>query len=177
MPDSRGLVPAVHVLLFSPGLAPGPARGRRGTASRGCTARAPLPRERHRLAAQRRARLWRRLPVEARRADQASLDHVGAPAGEHGRGAFVGDPFGHRLDLEVAGEVDEGADEDLIVAVCGQVLDEGAVDLDEVDVEAAEIAEAGEAGAEIVDGDAAAEVVQEGDEARRFLDVADHGAL
>ena len=68
-------------------------------------------------------------------------------------------------------------DEDLVVVAFRQVLDEGAVDLDHVDVEAAEIAEGREAGAEIVDRDPAAEVVQDRDEVRRLLDIADDRAF
>ncbi len=56
-------------------------------------------------------------------------------------------------------------------------LHEGAVDLDDVDAELAQIAERGVAGAEIVDGDAAAEILDAGDEAARFVDVVDRRAF
>ena len=54
---------------------------------------------------------------------------------------------------------------------------EGAVDLDDVDAELAQVAERGVAGAEIVDGDAAAEILDAGDEAAGLVDVLDRRAL
>ena len=57
------------------------------------------------------------------------------------------------------------------------VLHEGAVDLDDIDAELAQVAERGVAGAEIVDGNAAAEILDAGDEAARLVDILDGRAL
>ncbi len=45
---------------------------------------------------------------------------------------FVLHPFGDRLDAEFLGQVDQRADEILVVGVGCEVLAEAAVDLDEV---------------------------------------------
>ncbi len=75
-------------------------------------------------------------------------------------GLLVLHPFGDRLDAEPAGEIDQGLHEGAVVGGVRDVLHEGAVDLDDVDAELAQVAERGVAGAEIVDGDAAAEILQ-----------------
>src|SRR5205814_7147740 len=59
----------------------------------------------------------------------------------------------------------------------GQVLNEGAVDLDDVDAELSQTAERGEAGAEIVDGDAAAEILGARHKAPRLVEIMDRGGL
>src|SRR6478735_11396372 len=112
---------------------------------------------RRRQHALRRRAPW---PVGRCQPDQAALDVVAAPVAQHAGGLLVLHPFGNRLDIEAAGEVDQGLDEGAVVGGTGDVLHEGAVDLDDVDAELAQIAERGVAGAEIVDGDAAAEMLE-----------------
>ena len=82
-------------------------------------------------------------------------------------------PFGNGGELEPFGEIDQRAHEGTIVLRADDVLHEGAVDLDDIDAELAQVAERGVAGAEIVDGDAAAEILDAGDEAARLVDVVD----
>ena len=74
-------------------------------------------------------------------------------------------------------KVDERVHEGAIVLRTRQVLHEGAVDLDQVDAELAQIAERGVAGAEIVDRDAAAEILHPRDETTRLIDVVDRRRL
>ena len=62
-------------------------------------------------------------------------------------------PFGHGLDAEPPRQIDQGLHEGAVVGGARDVLHEGAVDLDDVDAEIAQIAERGVAGAEIVDRD------------------------
>ncbi len=61
--------------------------------------------------------------------DQAALDVVAAPVAQHVGRLFVLHPFGHGLDVEAAGEVDQGVHEGAVVGGAGDVLHEGAVDL------------------------------------------------
>ena len=58
------------------------------------------------------------------------------------------------------GEADEVRGDRRVLRVVLDALDEGAVDLDHVDREAAQLAERREAGAEVVDGDPHPELVQ-----------------
>ncbi len=53
----------------------------------------------------------------------------------------------------MAREIGEAADEDAVVERAGDVLDEGAVDLDDVDPQPAQVAERRVAGAEVVHRD------------------------
>ena len=64
------------------------------------------------------------------------------------------DPFGHDVESHGAGEPDDGADQRRAGGL-GSVewLDEGPIDLQDVDGEPLEIAKGRVAGAEVVDGD------------------------
>ena len=77
-------------------------------------------------------------------------------------GELVGglDAFGHDGQAEVVGEVDDGLGHHRTGAVGSERLDEGAVQLDDVDREPVQVAERREAGAEVVDGDLDADVVE-----------------
>ena len=68
----------------------------------------------------------------------------------------VADELGDRLAAEAAGDLDQGADDELVGLGVGQVLDELAVDLQVVELEVLEVVEGGEAGAEVVEREAAA---------------------
>ena len=59
------------------------------------------------------------------------------------------DAFGEDGDLEAFGHLDDGADDGAGVGVGGEVADEGLVDLELFDGEAAQVGEAGVAGAEV----------------------------
>ena len=63
-------------------------------------------------------------------------------------------------------------EEDLALAALGQLGDEGAVDLQHVDRELAQVGERGVAGAEVVDGDPDPERLQLAQPPRGFLGVA-----
>ena len=73
-------------------------------------------------------------------------------------------------------QIDQRLHEGAIVVRLDDVLHEGAVDLDDIDAELAQIAERGVAGAEIVDGDAATEILDARDEAAGIVDVLDRRA-
>ena len=91
--------------------------------------------------------------VDFRAADEVALEIVDVPFAEQPARFGVLDPFRDRLDAEMARELGEGAHEEAIVERARDVLHEGAVDLDDVDAEAAQIAERGVSGAEIVHRD------------------------
>ena len=86
-------------------------------------------------------------------------------------------PFRDRLDLQPARQIDQRLHEGAVVGRARDVLHEGAVDLDDIDTELAQIAERGVAGAEIVDRDPAAEIFQPGDETADIVDVLDRDGL
>src|SRR3954447_20413845 len=65
--------------------------------------------------------------------------------------ASVSTPLGHRAKTQSAGHVADGADDRLVPPVGVQILDEGAVDLDDVDLKFLQVGERGVAGAEVVD--------------------------
>ena len=100
-----------------------------------------------------------------------SLQIGDAPVGEHARRLGVLDPFGHRLDAEMARQIDERAHEKPVVRGARQILDESAVDFQMVDVQRPEIAERCVARAEIVHGDFQAEPFHRADQPARRLDV------
>ena len=82
-------------------------------------------------------------------------------------------PFGDGLQVELVGEINEGAHQILVGGVMLEVAAEGAVELDDIDRQVAQVAERGEAGAEIIDGDTAADVAQRFHEAEGFLEIAE----
>src|SRR5262245_58022762 len=110
-------------------------------------------------------------PLGGGEPDQPALDVVAAPFAQHHGSLLVLHPFGHRLDVEPAGEVDQRLHESTVVGGARDVLHERAVDFHDVHAELAQIAERGVAGAEIVDRDFAAEVLQPRDEASGMVDV------
>ena len=81
-------------------------------------------------------------------------------------GALVLHPFGGGGEAGTASKIDQRAHEGAVVLGADEVFHEGAVDLDHVDAELAQVAERGVAGAEIVDGDAAAEIFDAREAAR-----------
>src|SRR4051812_32345207 len=83
--------------------------------------------------------------------DQIALDQGAADAAQQVQFLLPFDAFGHDLHIEPAAEIDDALDHPFRPGIAEHVLDEGAVDLDFVELEAREIAEAGEAGPEIVD--------------------------
>jgi hypothetical protein len=64
------------------------------------------------------------------------------------------DPFGDRFDIEVPREIEQRTDEEAIVRRPRQVLDEGPVDLDQIEAEPPQILERAMPAAEIVHADA-----------------------
>lgn len=68
--------------------------------------------------------------------------------------AVLFDTFGDDLGLEVVGEGDDHADDIELIVAAGEAGDEGAVDLEVVNLELAQVLEAGVAGTEVVQGDA-----------------------
>jgi len=64
--------------------------------------------------------------------------------------------FGHHRQVQVLGQVENGVADGRVLARFGQVLDEGAVDLQHGNGKALQVGQRGIAGAEIVDGDARA---------------------
>ena len=115
--------------------------------------------------------------IEACGAAEVPLDAADAPGGQHLGRFLVLDPFGDRLDAQIMRQLDQAADEDLVVAAPGQGCDEAAVYLDDIDLERAQIAERGEAGAEIVDREPGAEIVDRRDEIGRLVEAADRAGL
>ena len=72
------------------------------------------------------------------------------------------DSFGDRPKTERVGQGDDGRDDGRVARVTAQPVDEGLVDLQHVDGEAAEVAERRVAGAEIVDDELDAERASSG---------------
>ena len=105
------------------------------------------------------ARRRRPRPLDRGQPDQRALQVVAAPVRQHRGGCLVLHPFGDGLQAEPLREIDQRAHEGAVVLGAHQVLHEGAVDLEDVDAELAQVAERGVAGAEIVDRDAAAEIL------------------
>jgi hypothetical protein len=60
-------------------------------------------------------------------------------------------PFGHGDQGHVPGDADDGADEGHVVPVAVQFGDEGAVDLEHVEAEVAQVGQARVAGAKVVE--------------------------
>src|SRR5579883_74664 len=89
----------------------------------------------------RRAALRRPWALERREADQVALQEVAAPVGEQLGRRLVLHPFGDGREAEALGELDQGAHEGAVVLRAGEVLHEGAVDLDQVDPQLAQVAE------------------------------------
>ena len=70
------------------------------------------------------------------------------------------DAFGDELDVELAADLDDGADDDAAGEALVDVAGEGDVDLEDVGTEGGEEGEACESGAEVVDGDAQAALAE-----------------
>src|SRR5439155_5353316 len=100
------------------------------------------------------------LGVGARLAEQEALAFVAAFGPEAAQLGFGLDALGGDDDAEAFAEADDGTDDRLRLAVGAEIADEGLIDLDLVEGEAAQIAEAGITGAEIVHRDAHAERAQ-----------------
>ncbi len=64
------------------------------------------------------------------------------------------------LEMEVAGQFDDRADDDEVVVVGVEIVDERLVDLDAVERQVAHVGERRVAGAEVVDDDPRAELTQ-----------------
>src|SRR6478672_7580186 len=104
-------------------------------------------------------------------ADMRALKVVAAPQRQLTRRFLVLDPFRDDLEPEMAGKVDQGAHEEAVVGGARHVLDEGPVDLDEVDAEIAQGPEGRVARAEVVDGDAGAILLHRAHEAGHHLQI------
>ncbi len=105
--------------------------------------------------------------------DISALQIVAAPRRQHRGGLLVRHPFGHTLELQSARQFDHGPHECPVIGRSLQILHEGAVDLDHVDTELAQIAERREARAEIVNGDAGTEILHPRNKAACIVDVMD----
>ena len=112
-------------------------------------------------------------PLDRGKPDQRALQIVAAPFREELRRLFVLHPFRDGLEAEPLGEIDQRRHEGAVVLGAHQILHKGAVDLQDVDAELAQIAERREARAEIVDRDPAAEILHAGDEAAGVVDIVD----
>ena len=66
---------------------------------------------------------------------------VTAPCLQHGRRLVVLNPFRDRLDLQPARQVDQRLHEGAVIGRARDVLHEGAIDLDNIDAELAQIPE------------------------------------
>jgi hypothetical protein len=81
------------------------------------------------------------------------------------------DAFGHRGQTEAVDETEQMAEKDPTLRPAPQILNQGAVDLDDVDWQDLKMPQRGVAGAKIVECDAASGIVQRVDKAHRFGDV------
>jgi hypothetical protein len=94
------------------------------------------------------------LPRLRRPGEEETLAEVAAKVSQC-RPLFVGlDPLGDRLQFERLTQLDDGLGQRRVLAVRGDPLHEGAVDLENVHREALEVAQRGVPGAEVVDGQA-----------------------
>ena len=108
--------------------------------------------------------------VDFRAAEEMALEIVDFPFAEQSARFGVLDPFGDGFDAQMARKFGEGAHEEAIVDRARDVLHERAVDLDDVDAEAAQIAERRVSGAEIVHRDGDAERFHMAEDARGLVD-------
>ena len=87
------------------------------------------------------------------------------------------DALGDRAEVEDAGELDDRGGERGLLAAFRHAVDEGLVDLQDVDGEAADVVQRGVAGSEVVDRELDAEVLQLGEALVRQDHVLHHHAL
>ena len=119
---------------------------------------------------------WRAVPrkfdFEVERAgEEEALAEVALFALEGLELGLVLDSFAERLEAERLAELDERVDERAGFLRGGDAGDEGAVDLERVDGELAEVGEGAVAGAEVVDRDAHAECLEGGEAGGGLVDV------
>jgi hypothetical protein len=84
---------------------------------------------------------------------EVALSRKAAHRREHFRLLDMLDPFGNHLDAQLGGNADHAFDDDLAGPVGNEAIDEGLVDLDEIDRHGHQVGERGKAGAEIVERD------------------------
>jgi hypothetical protein len=125
-----------------------PAAGRSGAALRGAGARGGGVIGRHGRQAIGEEGVF----GEGRR-EQVALAEVAAGVGEALALGVGLDAFGDHVDVELVGHGDDGLGDGQVARVGGEVADEGAVDLEGVDVHPLEVGHGRVAGAEVVDGD------------------------
>src|SRR5690606_27304481 len=87
------------------------------------------------------------------------------------------DALGNHRHAQVVGNADDGLGEVRVFLVVGQVADEGAVDLQLVELEALEVGERGVAGAKVVDGQLDAQRVNRVERGRDVGQLGHEGAL
>ncbi len=122
------------------------------------------------------------LLAQSRSAKKALIE-VTTPIGEQRKLRLVFDPFDNHSEIEFTREADHRLDDDPVAATSGDLGDQPAIDLDQVERQRGEIGEARIAGAEIVDRNAHALLAQArqpggdtrvGDQERIFGDFDDH---
>ena len=106
-----------------------------------------------------------------------ALQIVAAPRSKNGCSLLVLHPFGDGLHIQSASQIDHRAHEGTVIVGAHKLFNEGAVDLDHVDAELAQIPERGVTGSEIVDGNAGAKIPDAGNEASRIVDIMDGRGL
>src|SRR5882762_5146065 len=106
-----------------------------------------------------------------------ALDLVAAVRGEQLELLLRFHALGHDLELEAVREADDRERDHRVLRVCGDVANEGVVDLERVDGETLEVREARIAGAEIVHRDLHARVFQPAQRARSTLRIAHQQGL
>ncbi len=82
--------------------------------------------------------------------------------------------LGYRRNAKIAGNVQDGLDDDAIILVGLQVVDERAIDLERVDRQALQMRQRGIARAKIIESDLDAECFQRGERHVDFGDIVEH---
>src|SRR5579875_3728260 len=131
----------------------------------------------HRGACEHRRR-GLRLPcrLDRRAAEVIALEEGDAMMGQELRLLRSLHAFGDGGEAEAFAQPRQGADEELVVEIAGDIADEGAVDLYEIQGQGLEMAERSVARAE-VERHLAAELAQRGDEMRHLVEIGHGGGL
>src|SRR3546814_6832815 len=106
-----------------------------------------------------------------------ALEIIAVEVLKEARLPVVLDPLGDNLQLEAVTEIDDRAHDLHRARVAPEILEEGLVDLDAVEIEILQVAEARIAGPEIVQHDLDAELAQLPDRALRRVHVRNEHAL
>ena len=111
------------------------------------------------------------------RAEQEALQLVAAPLAQELRLLQCLDAFGNHAELQALSHREDRGRERRVVRIGGDVADEGAVDLDALDREAAQGRKRGVSGSEVVESQSDAHVVELGQRLDRGLLVREDRAL